>query len=452
MERLPKIVQQRLQGNLKPGVHPDPDLLAAFAENALNDRERFQVLQHVAECADCREVLSLAMPAIEPAQSPAPETSSWVSGPMLRWPILRWGALAACVVVVGTAVTLHYEWRQGVRPSVAEKSLPAAPGAVASSEPREEAAAKNAPHHSFEDRDLGVVSDKLVNQNKKALVTGMIATRAAEAAPPRLVLPGLDQKGKAPEFAGDRLAKTAAASSAGQLAPPVSELGTAVPAPLPYAKVGVERAAADSESKLRNDTAGRSVGSLTNMETIEGGRASATEMAQSARQKAKNESSKDEPQKEIQALSGQAVGGASKDGGKVDTLSAAVAQTAPGDFAKRTRAGQNQLRWTLSADGLPQRSFDSGKSWETIPVAGKIVFRALAANDSDIWVGGAAGALYHSSDAGQHWSRVIPLADGQPLTADIVGVEFSDAAHGKVMTGNRETWTTSNAGESWQRH
>ena len=107
MEQLPKIVQQRLQGPAQPGVHPDPDLLTAFAEKSLNDRERAHVLQHLAECADCREVLSLATPAIEPALAPGPERSKWLS-----WPVLRWGALAACVVVVSAAVTLHYEHQE----------------------------------------------------------------------------------------------------------------------------------------------------------------------------------------------------------------------------------------------------------------------------------------------------------------------------------------------------
>ena len=108
-------------------------------------------------------------------------------------------------------------------------------------------------------------------------------------------------------------------------------------------------------------------------------------------------------------------------------------------------------RWTLSADGALQRSFDSGKTWQTIPVASNVVFRALAANDSDIWVGGAAGALYHSSDAGQHWTRITPVAEGKSLSADIVAVEFSDPQHGKLITANRETWSTSDAGKTWQR-
>src|SRR5713226_900561 len=100
MEQLPKIVQRGLQATAKPGVHPNPDLLAGFAEKSLTDRERVLVLQHLAECADCRDVVSLAMPEIELAPSPSPKESSWLS-----WPALRWGALAACVVVVSAAVT-----------------------------------------------------------------------------------------------------------------------------------------------------------------------------------------------------------------------------------------------------------------------------------------------------------------------------------------------------------
>src|ERR1700690_274171 len=121
MEQLPKIVQRRLQATAKPGIHPDPDLLAAFAEKALNDRERSEVLQHLGECSDCRDIVTLALPEIGAAPSPGVERSPWLS-----WPVLRWGALAACVVVVGAAVTLHYEPRRSGKTSVAE-ATPAGP-------------------------------------------------------------------------------------------------------------------------------------------------------------------------------------------------------------------------------------------------------------------------------------------------------------------------------------
>lgn len=40
--------------------HPDADLLAAFAEKRLLGHEREELLAHLAECADCREVVALA--------------------------------------------------------------------------------------------------------------------------------------------------------------------------------------------------------------------------------------------------------------------------------------------------------------------------------------------------------------------------------------------------------
>jgi hypothetical protein len=108
-------------------------------------------------------------------------------------------------------------------------------------------------------------------------------------------------------------------------------------------------------------------------------------------------------------------------------------------------------RWTLSSDGTLQRSLDSGRTWQTIPVSSQTIFRALAANGLDIWVGGAAGALFHSSDAGQHWTQVRPTVNGEALADDIIGVEFRDALHGKLTSSIEETWVTADAGQTWQK-
>ena len=108
-------------------------------------------------------------------------------------------------------------------------------------------------------------------------------------------------------------------------------------------------------------------------------------------------------------------------------------------------------RWTLTWDGVLQRSLDSGRTWQTVPVATHLILRALAANGLDIWVGGKAGALFHSSDAGQHWTQVLPIANGQPFPGDIVGVEFSDGLHGKLTSSNHEIWVTSDAGQTWHK-
>jgi photosystem II stability/assembly factor-like uncharacterized protein len=134
------------------------------------------------------------------------------------------------------------------------------------------------------------------------------------------------------------------------------------------------------------------------------------------------------------------------------TGGAAMNSPTSGTFFPDDLAAENLApRWTLSWDGVLQRSLDSGRTWQTVPVASHLILRALAANGLDIWVGGKAGALFHSSDAGQHWAQVFPTANGQSFVGDIVGVEFRDTLNGKLTSSNREIWITSDAGQSWQK-
>ncbi len=136
MSEVPKIVHDRLRASLPEGgasAHPDPDLLTAFAEQALSTEERESVLQHLARCGDCREVIALALPAEEAEPVPAivdeepaavrrKSESRWFA-----WPRLRWVALAAGVVVAGAILLMHpgkpsapSEARQQPQSSVAE--------------------------------------------------------------------------------------------------------------------------------------------------------------------------------------------------------------------------------------------------------------------------------------------------------------------------------------------
>jgi photosystem II stability/assembly factor-like uncharacterized protein len=55
-------------------------------------------------------------------------------------------------------------------------------------------------------------------------------------------------------------------------------------------------------------------------------------------------------------------------------------------------------------------------------------------------------------DAGEHWLQVKPASSGNVLTADIIGVEFTDANHGKLTTADEKIWTTADAGRTWQRN
>jgi hypothetical protein len=144
-------------------------------------------------------------------------------------------------------------------------------------------------------------------------------------------------------------------------------------------------------------------------------------------------------------------------------------------------------RWTINPSGGLQRSLDQGATWQDVNVkdsataagpsefsyAAKeqrqavakektslkdqkqltvpMIFRAVAANGSDVWAGGIGGVLYHSTDAGNHWTQVVPASSGAALTGDIVSVSFPDTQHGQLTTSTSELWITGDGGQSWQK-
>src|SRR6266851_417980 len=110
MTEVPKIVYDRLRAASPERTHPDADLLTAFAEQALSATERDGVLQHLALCGDCREAVTLSLPAadmVRPqtadedgARTTVSRAESHASHKLsFAWPTLRWAALAAGVVV-----------------------------------------------------------------------------------------------------------------------------------------------------------------------------------------------------------------------------------------------------------------------------------------------------------------------------------------------------------------
>jgi hypothetical protein len=332
MAGIPKIVEQQLHAMAPVEDHPDPNLLGALVEKSLAQGERLRVLEHLSRCASCREIVSLTadQPGIAGAVSLAPARAGWLS-----WPVLRWGAAVACIVVVGTVVTLRQqrESRQ-IEATISEKK------------PEKQISALSSPPTK--------VAEETTAGAAKPTVTRQMTGAIKPAANP-----------------------------------------TAAPSPVEMADAGVGSRLAEVP-----------------------GRAKAAE-------------SQD-------ALSMKAAGNTAQ----VETSGAAVVPLVSTNLPPR---------WTLSSDGTLQRSRDSGRSWQTIQVADNTIFRALAANRLEIWVGGAAGALFHSSDAGQHWTQVRPVANGEALADDIIGVEFADTLNGKVTTSVQETWITADAGQTWQK-
>jgi hypothetical protein len=407
MQQLPKIVRQRLQSTANAGAHPDPNLLTAFAEKSLGERERVQVMDHLAQCFDCREAATLANLALEPAPV---ATSSPARPVWLSWPVLRWGALAACVVVVGAAVTL---------PSFKRAKMETY-SAASQTAPAQKPAAEN-------ELDSNRSTDKLEAQPSPP------ATR--EKAPAPILAKQLDQAAAGKGSASTRSAVTP--SNEEQAARTSPKRVPAAAPPLAAKSDGL--VLKESDKKDRDEASAVLTAKTANeVVTVEAKSAASSEAAEVALDKAK-----DAPQK-LQAAE-PASGGTALIGRKVAEV------TASENVAVFRNRAQLTPRWTLNAEGALQRSLDAGKTWETIPVADKLNFRALATVGFDVWLGGSGGALYHSSDAGAHWRPVKPAANGQVLSADITTLEFTDAQHGKLVTTNQETWITADGGRSWQK-
>jgi photosystem II stability/assembly factor-like uncharacterized protein len=107
--------------------------------------------------------------------------------------------------------------------------------------------------------------------------------------------------------------------------------------------------------------------------------------------------------------------------------------------------------WSISGSGKVQRSRDGRKSWEELDVDKNVVFRVVFAVGPDVWLGGSKGALYHSTDGGQHWTRVT-IGEGSTTVADdVIHIDFKDAQHGTLGTAAGAYWTTSDAGQHWQK-
>jgi len=108
-------------------------------------------------------------------------------------------------------------------------------------------------------------------------------------------------------------------------------------------------------------------------------------------------------------------------------------------------------QWSLSSEGVVERSVDNGKTWQPVSVAAGATFRAVSSLLNHIWAGGKSGLLYHSGDSGQHWIQVVPTTGTERLQAEITQLQLVDPQHIVLTTSNSETWTTADGGQTWTR-
>jgi hypothetical protein len=450
MTEVPKIVHDRLRAAL-PGrgapeqAHPDADLLAAFAEQALSTAERDGMLQHLALCGDCREVVTLALPApdlappqtapqtanadsvrtrLSRAGAPAPHSLSFV------WPTLRWAALAAGVAVAAAVLLMHpgklnQATVPSAHPQIAATAPPASGSQIASSpvasSPTDQSAGSAKTDEARPRSDLRL---------SKELKAGQIVTPSPQAESGVLLADNkkdsrqadkLSASARAFEYdARSRQAATETVEVSGAAAAITSEPST-------------ENALMARNETPRND-------------------APAIEKAKPALQE--REANKVEANNNNDELKTQAATVPGPARALARNVIAAVKLPSP---ASPTLA--YNVIWAITG-GVLQRSLDNGQSWQDALHPDHLLL-CYTSHDEDVWTGGEAGTLFHSANGGATWVQVQPSAKARRLGSDITRIELRNDALRDVVrrgpaeiilsTSTNEIWSSADGGKTWDK-
>ncbi|MGA8214473.1 MAG: YCF48-related protein [Candidatus Sulfotelmatobacter sp.] len=459
MQNIPKVVQARLRRPtpVTAESHPDADLLTAFAEQSLAGPERDHLLEHLARCGDCREVVLLALPPEVELPPLAESSANWFRWTPLSGSAWRWTAVAAGVVLIASIGVLQYR-RQQSRELATNVFQP---------KPAITTPAPNPPPSSqVAVPQTGIQKDKMAAPR---------AQTALENKPAPSGVADFRRPGTLGGVVGGPIARAGGGSGGGQSVnrgafhgsasarPPASPALSADtkqnPAPTPAPQMVVVTGAAptvEAQSQTAQITAQPPAPSQTQDQFVQ-----------------------NEPAEQPAASVDQSE--------VVGKAKPALAQ-AP--------------RWTISASGALQRSLDGGQTWLDASVAAdgsmldrpaktqmmtvevqadlnseaasatrsaptanaksvkkqaapvsQMIFRALSvsSNGAEVWAGGSGGALFHTMDGGNRWTRVVPATAGIFLTGDITSIQFNDPRNGTVTTSNAEAWTTLDAGRTWRK-
>jgi hypothetical protein len=427
MTEVPKIVYDRLRA-ARPGraaperAHPDADLLTAFAEKALSATERDGVLEHLALCGDCREVVALALPAADIVAAPIADgidavraKGSRAGAPALHklsfsWPSLRWAALAAGVVVVAAVLLvrpgkLNQSTPPSVKPQVATTAPPASGAQIASS-----SIASSSTDQPAALAKTDEARSKSELRLSKKLKAGQVVTPSLQAKSGILIADNKKDAGQA-----DKL--SAAPSARAPVLDAPASRGASETVEVSGA-VAAEALAPSAEGSLmaRNETP-------------------AIEKAKPAPQGIEAN--------ELQKTQAAVVVPAPARSQARNVMSAA--RLAP----PASQILAHHVTWAIAA-GVLQRSLDSGQSWQSALRADHPLL-CYASHDEDVWTGGQSGALFHSANSGVTWVQVQPSIKGQPLSSDVTHIDLRGPAEIVLSTSNNESWSSADGGNTWEK-
>ncbi len=473
MSELSNALRQRLASGEAPRVHPDADTLTAYVEQLLSAPERSQVVEHLAGCRQCRDVLALSLP--HPTQVEALTVA--VALPARRWRAWRswgpvWGLAASLAgLTIVTAVIIELPRRsmpeQARRPapvSSAAKNTPAlAPGQLESPAVQPAATPSHGIAREAETR-AGLSSAKRQSVSPVETAETMTMFAAPKAANPGAAAPYVNVQ----MFSNDAVA-------------PVVDLPSA---PAPQALGDREQnvimvlggttqltARADAPHQAQS---GKPLRIFT--PPASSSHFFAFSMVTTVKREAKQFFQRPAPAIRGNAFSTSAMGGpgqfnpakelgpspevaaapplAVRDAAELDQSRAFTARALADSSASkmeaaavedraRKSAGVRQSAWKVE-DGKLLKLGDSG-AWTEASGSDGIEFSVVSSHGLDIWAGGSNAALVHSRDGGVTWERI---ALGASATGTITSIE---AGGSKVLvrSSSGQSWSSPDSGKTW---
>ena len=441
--KIPRIIRERLQTATAVNAteHPEANLLSAFSENLLRADERDQVLQHLATCAACRQVVALA------AVSRREREPLFVTERRpLRWKILRWTALGASAAAMVAVVAVYQQKpRRQLEPT----------GATVTARLEQAPAATPAP----ETQDSDKKDKKIASQPpaaKKAPATRASDTFAAK------------NLKKADTLQEKAESEPMRAGTAGALQP---ETSNEISFPAKMKTSPEEHAMAESvadldENKQARTTtgnfyrAGPSAPVFADDKTPPPAAATASGLAGAhVMSRADNRPS---PPRSTSAGPASVLAqiGAAR---RAERHPAAKAVAPPNAFTVRgLRSSGSAIavpQWRLRDSHLEKLS-DDGRTWQGVAIPGVGSVTSLASMGAGIWAAASPAEIYYSSDSGAHWTRQWSYAQAHPLgaedpSAQIIRIQFDDEQTGSMEVSTRsarwphQIWITNNGGATW---
>lgn len=482
MPDLSNIVRQRLASGETPAVHPDADTLTAYMEQLLQGPERNQVLEHLARCGQCREVMALSLPE-QPVTGEGALVEAALPSSGRRWrfwtPAFGVAASLASLAII-TAVIIELPQRsvqearqnQASQPAPAAASGSTAPAAtpsqpeaapLADAQPLQPMTSREGPRAALAPKPLaaspssGVISSPLEvarnmppGSSNPALVSGrppqgylnsqMFANADAYNFNPGVTPASELPSAPPPRSLGDRTQITPLLSNTIPLpafadAPLQIEgskaMRTFTASSTPSSRFGVPLLSAlgrDTKQLLQRSTSP----AITAYGFV--GHTMASSQFNPAKKK--------EQSVEVMAAAPLA----EKDSAALDQSGAFTARAlaSSGLAGRMEKAAAPQLLWKVTGGKL-LKSRDSGDWAEGFSAGEGIDFSVVSFHGPEVWAGGSNAALVHSRDGGATWERITL---GSSATGTISSIE-AEGLRVQVKSSSGQSWSSPDGGTTW---